>query len=81
MDGTKIIRGTTSPLPTVTAKTKIEIIDDDVNRVNRKPYFCKMPLCKDKKKYKNLNGLKYHAKVEHPEIEFERLKGIDEDGE
>ena len=27
-----------------------------------------------------MNGLKYHAKVEHPEIDFERLKGYDEDG-
>ena len=37
-----------------------------------KPFYCK----KCTKRYKNLNGLKYHNRVEHPEFDFEEIKGI-----
>jgi hypothetical protein len=40
-----------------------------------KPYYCK--ICH--KYYKNLNGVRYHAKVEHPDISFEEIRGVNDD--
>jgi hypothetical protein len=37
-----------------------------------KPFYCK----KCTKRYKNSNGLKYHGRVEHPEYDFEEIKGV-----
>jgi hypothetical protein len=37
-----------------------------------KPFWCR----KCSKRYKNLNGLKYHGRVEHPEFDFEDIKGL-----
>jgi hypothetical protein len=37
-------------------------------KIAHRPYCCKVPSCG--KKYKNLNGLKYHAKTAHPEMDF-----------
>lgn len=38
-----------------------------------KPFFCLV--CE--KRYKNVNGLKYHGRVEHKELDFERfVKGV-----
>lgn len=37
--------------------------------IARRPYFCRVPGCH--RKYKNLNGLKYHARVTHPELDFQ----------
>ncbi|TPX57369.1 hypothetical protein SpCBS45565_g08213 [Spizellomyces sp. 'palustris'] len=37
-------------------------------KIAHRPYWCKVPGCG--KKYKNLNGLKYHAKAVHPELDF-----------
>jgi hypothetical protein len=46
----------------------------DIKIVSR-PYFCKVPGCH--KKYKNLNGLKYHAKVSHADMNFKKeVKGF-----
>jgi hypothetical protein len=50
-----------------------EYIPDEIRVANR-PYFCKIDGCG--KKYKNLNGLKYHAKTAHPRIDFKsQVKG------
>lgn len=50
-----------------------EFIPDEIKVANR-PYFCKVDGCE--KKYKNLNGLKYHAKIAHPRIDFKsQVKG------
>ncbi|KAI9104813.1 hypothetical protein DFS34DRAFT_691045 [Phlyctochytrium arcticum] len=39
-----------------------------------RPYWCKVPTCG--KRYKNLNGLKYHAKAVHPTLDFkDHVKG------
>ncbi|KAI9006109.1 hypothetical protein BC832DRAFT_556145 [Gaertneriomyces semiglobifer] len=43
-------------------------------RIAMRPYWCKMPFCG--KRYKNLNGLKYHARTTHPDIPFEEVKGL-----
>ncbi|KAJ3174662.1 Transcriptional regulator of ribosomal biogenesis proteins [Geranomyces variabilis] len=37
-------------------------------KIAHRPYRCKVPGCI--KKYKNLNGLKYHAKAVHPTLDF-----------
>ncbi|KAI8810176.1 hypothetical protein BJ742DRAFT_210473 [Cladochytrium replicatum] len=37
-------------------------------KITYKPYWCRVSGCG--KKYKNLNGLKYHGKVSHPELDF-----------
>ncbi|KAJ3116870.1 hypothetical protein HDU96_008533 [Phlyctochytrium bullatum] len=42
-------------------------------KIARRPYWCRVEGCG--KRYKNLNGLKYHAKVSHPEMEFKKIKG------
>ncbi|KAK6099359.1 hypothetical protein MT418_000784 [Batrachochytrium dendrobatidis] len=39
-----------------------------------KPFFCKICL----KRYKNTNGLRYHAKADHPGLKFDLVKGKDE---
>jgi hypothetical protein len=46
---------------------------DEIKKM--KPFWCK----KCSKRYKNLNGLKYHGRVEHPELEFERIRGQSKD--
>ena len=39
-----------------------------------RPYWCRVPNCG--RRYKNLNGLKYHARVSHPHLDFMRhVKG------
>ena len=35
--------------------------------VTHRPYWCKVPGCA--KKYKNLNGLKYHVRVSHSSLD------------
>ncbi|KNC97755.1 uncharacterized protein SPPG_06756 [Spizellomyces punctatus DAOM BR117] len=43
-------------------------------KVAHRPYWCRVAGCG--KKYKNLNGLKYHAKAAHPELDFgKEVKG------
>ncbi|KAJ1550876.1 hypothetical protein HK096_004479 [Nowakowskiella sp. JEL0078] len=37
-------------------------------KITHRPYWCKVSGCG--KKYKNLNGLKYHGKVSHPDMDF-----------
>ncbi|KAI8804859.1 hypothetical protein BJ742DRAFT_429429 [Cladochytrium replicatum] len=49
-------------------------------KIAHRPYFCKVPNCRSSsngvRRYKNLNGLKYHARVSHPELDFTRqVKG------
>lgn len=47
-------------------------------KVVSKPFYCKMNGCD--KRYKNLNGLKYHARINHEHLDFEvYVKGIDLD--
>ncbi|RKO88907.1 hypothetical protein BDK51DRAFT_44306 [Blyttiomyces helicus] len=44
-------------------------------KIAHRPYWCKVRGCG--KKYKNLNGLKYHAKAAHPEMDFKMdVKGV-----
>ncbi|KAJ3014297.1 hypothetical protein HKX48_005226 [Thoreauomyces humboldtii] len=44
-------------------------------KIAHRPYWCKVPACG--KKYKNLNGLKYHAKAVHPDLDFRaEVKGV-----
>ncbi|KAI8586525.1 hypothetical protein BDZ88DRAFT_454917 [Geranomyces variabilis] len=44
-------------------------------KIAHRPYWCKVPGCS--KKYKNLNGLKYHAKAMHPALDFRaEVKGV-----
>ncbi|KAI8824915.1 uncharacterized protein EV422DRAFT_564274 [Fimicolochytrium jonesii] len=44
-------------------------------KIAHRPYWCKVPACG--KKYKNLNGLKYHAKAAHPMLDFrDDVKGV-----
>ncbi|KAI8917255.1 hypothetical protein DFJ77DRAFT_459722 [Powellomyces hirtus] len=44
-------------------------------KIAHRPYWCKVAACG--KKYKNLNGLKYHAKAVHPELDFRsEVKGV-----
>ncbi len=46
-------------------------IKDEANEeilIARRPYFCRVPGCG--RKYKNLNGLKYHARVQHADLNF-----------
>jgi hypothetical protein len=54
-----------------------EALGDDTPedvKVARRPYYCRVTTCG--KKYKNLNGLKYHARIEHPELNFKaHVKG------
>lgn len=40
-----------------------------------KPFYCRAPGCD--KRYKNLNGLKYHRKVDHPSMTLDDIKGVD----
>ena len=42
--------------------------DSAAIKIAHRPYCCKVPGCG--RKYKNLNGLKYHAKASHPELDF-----------
>lgn len=43
-------------------------------KIALRPYWCKVNGCG--KKYKNLNGLKYHAKISHPYLDFKKeVKG------
>lgn len=43
-------------------------------KVAHRPYWCKIHGCG--KKYKNLNGLKYHARISHPNRHFKtEVKG------
>ncbi|KAJ3178000.1 hypothetical protein HDU85_005720 [Gaertneriomyces sp. JEL0708] len=43
-------------------------------KIAMRPYWCRVEGCG--KKYKNLNGLKYHAKVVHPHMDFRKeVKG------
>ncbi|KAI8807863.1 hypothetical protein BJ742DRAFT_739467 [Cladochytrium replicatum] len=49
-------------------------------KIAHRPYFCKVTNCRSSsngvRRYKNLNGLKYHARVSHPELDFTRhVKG------
>ncbi len=37
-------------------------------KVAHRPYWCKVPGCG--KRYKNLNGIKYHANAAHPDLDF-----------
>ncbi|KAJ3286726.1 hypothetical protein HK104_008898 [Borealophlyctis nickersoniae] len=44
-------------------------------KIAHRPYWCHVKDCR--KKYKNLNGLKYHARVAHPGKDFGReVKGV-----
>lgn len=44
-------------------------------KVVNKPFYCKIGECG--KRYKNLNGLKYHARINHGEMDFEmHVKGV-----
>ncbi|KAI8896462.1 hypothetical protein BC833DRAFT_95864 [Globomyces pollinis-pini] len=52
-------------------KPMMEFINDPETYAKTKPYYCR--LCT--KRYKNQNGLKYHARVEHPEWDFEDVRG------
>ncbi|KAJ1551659.1 hypothetical protein HK096_005491 [Nowakowskiella sp. JEL0078] len=40
-------------------------------KITHRPYWCKVRGCG--KKYKNLNGLKYHGKVSHPDMDFRSM--------
>ncbi|KAI8801747.1 hypothetical protein BJ742DRAFT_835990 [Cladochytrium replicatum] len=42
-------------------------------KVTKRPYWCVMPGCS--KRYKNLAGLKYHAKTMHPKLRLEDIRG------
>ncbi|KAJ3257781.1 hypothetical protein HK103_004249 [Boothiomyces macroporosus] len=62
-----------SPLPRERVFKPMMEFGTDPDAYNRvKPFWCR--LCT--KRYKNPNGLKYHAKVEHPEWDFEEIKGM-----
>ncbi|KAJ3155790.1 Transcriptional regulator of ribosomal biogenesis proteins [Irineochytrium annulatum] len=44
-------------------------------RITHRRYWCKVPGCE--KRYKNLNGLKYHGRVGHPGLDFKKeIKGV-----
>lgn len=44
-------------------------------KLAKRPYWCRIIGCG--KKYKNLNGLKYHGKVNHPDLDFTKhVKGF-----
>ncbi|KAJ3056932.1 Transcriptional regulator of ribosomal biogenesis proteins [Rhizophlyctis rosea] len=44
-------------------------------KIAHRPYWCRVAGCG--KKYKNLNGLKYHARAAHPMMDFkEEVKGL-----
>ncbi|KAJ3044542.1 Transcriptional regulator of ribosomal biogenesis proteins [Rhizophlyctis rosea] len=44
-------------------------------KIAHRPYWCRVSGCG--KKYKNLNGLKYHARAAHPGMDFkEEVKGV-----
>lgn len=42
-------------------------------RITHRPYICQAPGCG--RRYKNLNGLKYHGTVCHPYLRFEEIRG------
>ncbi|TPX56918.1 hypothetical protein PhCBS80983_g04208 [Powellomyces hirtus] len=49
------------------------LVGQDI-KIALRPYWCRVPSCG--KKYKNLNGLKYHAKVTHADLDFKtQVKG------
>ncbi|KAI9324499.1 hypothetical protein DFJ73DRAFT_243076 [Zopfochytrium polystomum] len=54
-------------VPNTTA-TLVEDGDAEPLKVVHRPYACRVRQCG--KRYQNLNGLKYHSKVEHPELDF-----------
>ncbi|KAJ3395815.1 hypothetical protein HDU92_004828 [Lobulomyces angularis] len=54
-------------------KTFIEGVPESERR--DKPYFCKVNLCG--KRYKNENGVKYHAKSTHPNLDWKQIYGHD----
>ncbi len=62
-----------SPSTTESALLASQSVDVRIIVAHR-PYWCKVEGCK--KRYKNLNGLKYHANVAHPTLDFgEEVKG------
>ncbi|KAJ3205032.1 hypothetical protein HK099_000947, partial [Clydaea vesicula] len=56
-------------------KTFIEGVPESERR--DKPYFCKVNLCG--KRYKNENGVKYHVRAMHPNIDWKKICGHDSD--
>ncbi|KAJ1536573.1 hypothetical protein HK096_009615 [Nowakowskiella sp. JEL0078] len=52
----------------------VTAIDNTKIKIAHRPYYCRVPGCPGKR-YKNVAGLKYHAKVEHPGLDFEVVKG------
>ena len=54
-------------------ETALRELPHDI-RITHKPYWCRVSGCG--RRYKNLNGLKYHGKVAHPGMSFqEDVKG------
>lgn len=68
-DGVMITPQSSTPSSPIVKKLIIHSTIDDPMLI--KPWFCKKCL----KRYKNSNGLKYHVRVEHQSLEFEKLKG------
>ena len=60
--------------PRQTKATRLQPADfanDPEAYARYKPFWCRM--CS--KRYKNINGLRYHAKAEHGEYSFDDIKG------
>jgi hypothetical protein len=47
-------------------------------KITTRPHVCHYPGCA--KKYKNLNGLKYHARIVHPDWTLREVRGLKPDG-
>ncbi|KAI8903143.1 hypothetical protein EDD86DRAFT_215441 [Gorgonomyces haynaldii] len=60
-----------SPLINSPLRKQLIPLDDPEFIAHIKPFYCK--LCS--KRYKNLNGLKYHARADHKSANFHDLKG------
>ena len=61
-----------SPRHTKATRLRAEDFANDPEAYARyKPFWCR----KCSKRYKNINGLKYHAKVDHADLEFDKIKG------
>ena len=61
-----------APLTTTAARKKnLVLVDDDGKKVVFKPHYCKLCF----KQYKSLDGLKYHSRIQHPELTFEAIRG------
>ncbi|KAJ3159958.1 Transcriptional regulator of ribosomal biogenesis proteins [Geranomyces michiganensis] len=64
-----------SPNPTRAFDTLEAAAAAGTVKIAHRPYWCKVLGCG--KKYKNLNGLKYHAKAMHPALDFRaEVKGM-----